>query len=94
MTYVRPFQKEGLLWLRATAAYEVLDEPIMSDVEWDALTIVLRDNYEQLDPYLRTAIPRECLESSTGSGINWSRGLPAIALEKLSGADTRRKSKV
>lgn len=81
--YVRPFQVEGLQWLRATAAYEILDTPIISDSEWDHLTILLRDNYEQLDPYLKEAIPLDCLVSSTGSGINWDDGLPAIVLEKL-----------
>lgn len=87
MTYVRPFQMEGLLWLRATAAYEVLAQPIMSDAEWDALTIVLKNNYDQLDPYLKHAIPFDCLLSSTGAGVNWTKGLPAIALEKLRGSN-------
>jgi hypothetical protein len=82
MTYIRPFQEDGLLWLRATAAYELHDSPIISDGEWDELTRKLRDNYDALDPYLKEAIPQSCLISSTGSGVDWKSGLPLLAAEK------------
>lgn len=75
------FREKGLLWLKATAAYEKLDHPIMDDATWDALTKELWESYDKLDPYLRNAIPEGCLSASTGSGIDWTKGLPMHALE-------------
>jgi hypothetical protein len=80
--FVRPFQEEGLLWLRATAAYELHNTAIIDDAKWDALTQTLRDNYDRLDPYLKDAIPLACLQSSTGSGVDWTQGLPKMAAEE------------
>lgn len=79
----RKYRELGLLWLRATAAYELLDNPILSDAAWDKLTKTLLDNYAELDVYLRGAIPHNCLESSTGSGVNWSEGLALMAAKRV-----------
>lgn len=78
-----PFRERGLLWLRASAAYELYDTNLISDGEWDMLTIDLLKNYDALDPYLKWAIPRSCLESSTASGVNWKEGLPMLAAQDL-----------
>lgn len=85
----REYQERGLLWLKATAAYEVLDSPIMDDATWDALTKELWENYEKLDPYLRNAIPEGSLSASTGSGIDWKKGLPLLALNQLKEASKK-----
>ncbi len=80
----RKYRNEGLLWLRATAAYELHSTPIMSDAEWDSLTRFLFEHYEELDVYLKAVIPFECLQSSTGSGVNWHAGLPRLILNEVS----------
>ena len=77
----RRFREDGLLWLRASAAYECYNDTLIPDATWDELTILLRDNYSKLDVYLRWAIPYSCLESATASGIKWDKGLPFIAKE-------------
>lgn len=90
-----PWREAGLLWLRATAAYELFFNPIMSDGEWDELTRKLLDNYEDLDVYLRWAIPKDNLVSSTGSGIDWKRGLAYLAAQdvRLQINQSERKTK-
>lgn len=87
----REFQERGLRWLKATAAYEKLDDPIMTDAEWDALTKELWENYDKLDPYLRNAIPEGSLSASTGSGVDWTKGLPLLALNELKQAKATAK---
>lgn len=79
----RPFRKEGLLWLKASAAYEIFDKSIIPDKEWDDLTLVLLRNYEHLDPYLKWSIPVDCLVAGTASGVRWNRGLAKTCLEGL-----------
>lgn len=69
------------LWLRAVCCYEVLDAPIMSDGEWDELTKTLVSRWSELSSVFRHCVPLACLASSTGSGIDWSKGAPASVLE-------------
>ena len=78
-----PFRDKGLLWLKASAAYELFNFPIISDAEWDELTAYLKRNYYKLDVYLKYAIPRSCLISSTASGVCWTRGLPFLVVKDL-----------
>lgn len=84
LAHNRKYRDEGLLWLRATAAYELHSTPIISDAEWDRLTRFLFEHYEELDVYLKAAIPLECLQSSTGSGVNWRAGIPRLILNEVS----------
>jgi len=70
-------------WLDATCLYEQLDDAVLSDTRWDQLTLHLWRNRDQLSPYFRDSVPYACLASSTGSGIDWSRGIPALVLGAL-----------
>lgn len=86
---VRPFESYDLKdlerrWLDATCLYEQLDDAVLSDGRWDELTIFLWRQRLSLSPYFREAVPYACLASSTGSGVCWDRGIPALVLGALS----------
>ena len=70
-------------WLRAVCRYEVLTDapPLMPDAEWDALTLALQASWGTISPVFRNAVPFSCLASSTGSGIDWTKGAPLAILE-------------
>jgi hypothetical protein len=78
-----PLRTLELAWIDATALYEVLDAGVMSDGLWDRLTKLLWTRRSKLSPYFRHAVPHGCLSASTGSGIDWSRGIPFLAVEAL-----------
>jgi len=78
-----PLREKGLLWLKASAYYELTSATLISDGEWDSLTKYLLDNYNNFDVYLKWAIPYDCLISSTASGIKWNKGLPKIVIDSL-----------
>lgn len=65
-------------WLLATCLYEKWDRSGLSDAKWDALTAHLWKFRGRLSPYFLGAVPLECLQSSTGSGIAWDAGIPAL----------------
>lgn len=65
-------------WLLATCLYEKWDRSGLSDARWDELTAHLWKFRGRLSPYFKWAVPEDCLKSSTGSGIDWSEGLPAL----------------
>lgn len=71
------------LWLDATCAYDQLDRNIMADHDWDALTVELREREAEWSPYFFHAVPRECIVSSTSSGIGWHKDLPLIVVNGL-----------
>jgi hypothetical protein len=70
-------------WLDATCLYEVLDDAGMSDDCWDRLTKHLWTHRNRLSSPFKHAVPIACLKSSTGSGIDWQRGIPQLVLEAL-----------
>ncbi len=78
-----PLRRLEVAWIDATALYEVLDAGVMSDDLWDRLTKHLWAHRAKLSPYFRHAVPMSCLQSSTGSGVDWSRGVPLLAVEAL-----------
>lgn len=78
-----PLRQLEIVWIDATALYEVLDDAIMSDRRWDELTRFLRIRRNELSPYFRNCVPYACLAASTGSGIAWESGIPALAVEAL-----------
>jgi hypothetical protein len=78
-----PLRRLEVAWLDATCLYEALDAGIMSDGLWDRLTKHLFVRRTRLSPYFRHAVPMACLQGSTGSGIDWSRGIPNLAFEAL-----------
>lgn len=65
-------------WLLATCLYEQFDKSGLSDARWDALTAYLFKFRGRLSPYFTWCVPIECLQSSTGSGIDWKEGIPAL----------------
>lgn len=82
------------LWLECACAYEVFDDPLMEDHEWDRLGVDLWKRSAELSAYFCHAVnipwphPRRALGAGTnplktGSGIRWDRGLPAIVEEGL-----------
>jgi hypothetical protein len=75
-----PIKNLERLWLNCTCAYDQFDENIMADDHWDALTVELREREAEWSPYFRYAVPRECILSSTSSGIQW--GVP-YSVQKL-----------
>lgn len=82
-----PIKTLEVLWLDCTCAYDQLDETMMEDTLWDKLTVELRDREAEWSPYFKESVPRECIESSTSSGINWLEGVPKIALDTMLGPD-------
>lgn len=78
-----PIKELEVLWLDCTCAYDQLDETMMEDTDWDFLTVELREREAEWSPYFKEAVPRDCIESSTSSGIVWTEGIPAIALKTL-----------
>jgi hypothetical protein len=87
-----PIKTLEVLWLDCTCAYDQLDETLMEDTEWDFLTKELLDREAEWSPYFKESVPRDCIASSTSSGINWKEGVPAIALEKLKKGLEKRRS--
>lgn len=72
------------LWLEGACAYEVYDNPLMEDDDWDALGRHLRDRAPVLSAYFCHAVMGEwpCPEVEEGenpfktaSGINWHNQL-------------------
>lgn len=61
------------LWLACTCAYDQFDETLMEDTDWDALTVELREREAEWSPYFKEAVPRDCIISSTSSGIDWHK---------------------
>jgi len=78
-----PIKDLERLWLECTCAYDQLDDNIMEDTLWDKLTQELRERQEEWSPYFREAVPSDCIESSTSSGIDWEYGLPLIVKQGL-----------
>lgn len=68
-------------WLLATCLYEKLDRSGLTDSRWDALTAHMWKFRGRLSPYFTWCVPMECLKSSTGSGIDWERDIPALVLK-------------
>lgn len=75
-----PTKQLELSWLYATCAYEQFDTELITDGCWDQLTKYLLKFEARLSPYFRWSVPRDCLVSSTGSGIDWSQGVPNLVL--------------
>lgn len=65
-------------WLLATCLYEKWDRSGLSDGKWDALTAHMWKFKGRLSPYFTWCVPMSCLQSSTGSGIDWENDLPAL----------------
>jgi hypothetical protein len=67
-------------WLYATCLYELFDCSILSDARWDQLTAHLWKFKGRLTPYFKGCVPLDCLQSSTGSGIDWDaeNSIPAM----------------
>jgi hypothetical protein len=55
----------------------------MWDTYWDHLTKELWARRLEWSPYFIHAIPEACIEGSTSSGVDWSKGLPQIVLAGL-----------
>lgn len=80
------------LWLECACAYEVFDDPLMDDLEWDAIGIELNERHKELSPYFTWAVSR-CWplpepepgenQLKTASGIVWTDDLPSIIAEGL-----------
>lgn len=67
-------------WLLATCLYEKWDCSVLSDGRWDALSAHLWKFRGRLSPYFTWSVPMDCLQSSTGSGIDWTQGIPALVM--------------
>lgn len=78
-----PLRYLEVMWIDATCLYELYDEPALSDGTWDRLTKYLLERREDLTPYFRESVPMACLEAFTGSGIDWTKGVPALAAAAL-----------
>jgi hypothetical protein len=68
-------------WLLATCLYEKWDKSGLSDGRWDALTAHMWKFKGRLSPYFCRYVPMACLQSSTGSGLDWNEGIPALVME-------------
>jgi hypothetical protein len=74
----RPTRHLEVDWLYATCLYELFDTSILSDGRWDELTAFMWKFRARLTPYFRGCVPLSCLQSSTGSGIDWDHDIPAL----------------
>ena len=76
-----PLRTLEITWLDATCLYEMHDNGMMPDGVWDMLSKYLYRQRNKLSPYFRHSVPMACLESSTGSGIDWTRGIPKLSFD-------------
>lgn len=65
-------------WFLATCLYERWDRSGLTDARWDALTAHLWKFRGRLSPYFTWYVPAGCLQSSTGSGVDWEDGMGAL----------------
>ena len=91
-----PIKDLERLWLNCTCAYDQLDENLMADTDWDMLTVELREREAEWSPYFRHSVPRDCIISSTSSGIDWGRpnSVQKITLQALRADMPRRIEKL
>ena len=83
-----PIKALERLWLDTAYLYEELNETVMKDADWDSFAKELNDRREEWSPYFKHSLPSEDYNpGTTGSGLNWRKGIPFLVSLHLRGLD-------
>lgn len=84
-----PIKDLERLWLDTACLYEEFNETVMEDPDWDLMGKELNERKAEWSPYFTRCLPggKRFNPGTTGSGLDWTRGIPGVIRDHLSGLD-------
>lgn len=80
-----PIKDLERLWLDTTCLYEEFAEIVLLDTDWDLMGKELYERRREWSPYFKNCLPSPAFNpGTTGSGIDWVKGIPRLVREQLS----------